>query len=260
VLWIHAASHFVRSRVTSADCGHSGSCSRRVPGPFADRVIGPQRRWVGRCELADLQAIRSVFGARSRRRARSSDGRIRELISQHGETSDSCGWPPSCRCRCAPGTITCPTTRVSMMVAELPSMRRSAHRMQSSSLASDRCWHVVVQTWTAAIGAVCDGRSRDHLDPSSSTAAHGEHGHHNVRPQQPLYALGREMLEYLPYVPIGRGCDSASPCSRTTAVQLRSWRRLQRGRRAPARGADRSHGGSVAFVGRPAPRRRTSRR
>lgn len=215
-----SASQLVQSaRDTAAGLWSFGKLL--APRPAARSLtgaIGSQRRWaVGRCELADLQGIRSVFsGSINDVVIAAVTGAFRELITQHGETSDTVRLAALVPVSVRSGHDHVPDNQVSMMIAELPvdvadpldrlaavytrmQQLKASHQIdagtsliQSMDLLPSALYAMVVRATISILR-----RAPQHTVNTVITNVPG--------PQQPLYALGSEMLEYLPYVPIGEG-------------------------------------------------------
>ena len=192
---------------------------RPVPRRSIEGTIGRRRSWaVARCELADLKTIRSAFGGSVNDVALAvvTAAFRHELLTRHDMVAPDDVMralvPVSRR---APGDTTT-NNQVSLMVAELPigcdsPMERlrsitlqmvalkSSHQSDAAGLAFDATALVPPAIVAATIKAATAAMHSmpQHLLNTVVTNVPG--------PQQPLYAMGREMVEYLPFVPVSEG-------------------------------------------------------
>lgn len=193
--------------------------ARHTPKRSIEGTIGRSRSWaVARCELADLKAIRSAFGGSVNDVALAvvTAAFRQELLTRHDGVAPTDVMralvPVSRR---AEGDRTT-NNQVSMMIAELPigcdapldrlhsitgqmAALKASHQSDAAAAAFDASALVppaivaaTVKTATAVMHAM-----PQHLLHTVVTNVPG--------PQLPLYAMGREMVEYLPFVPVSEG-------------------------------------------------------
>jgi WS/DGAT/MGAT family acyltransferase len=181
-------------------------------------AIGPHRRWsVARAELAELKAIRSALGGTV------NDvilavvaGAFRDLLLSRGDAVDGAVLrslvPVSLR---AAGDHTS-NNQVSAIIAELPvgvadpAERLAATRLQMDQLKGSHQVEagevvmslagIVPPTLYAAALRTATAALRRFPQRSVHTVTTNVPG-----PRTPLHALGRQMLEYLPFVPLSQG-------------------------------------------------------
>jgi diacylglycerol O-acyltransferase len=181
-------------------------------------LIGPNRRWAaGRCSLSDMKAIRRAVGGSVNDVALAAiTGAFRDVLITRHEPVDGVVLRSLVPVSIRPANDHTANNQVSLLIAELPVgiadpiQRLEAIRDQMAELKSSH-------QATAAASILAAG---DFLP--APMLAYGAHtlmrvlrrlpqgAVHTVTtnvpgPQQPLYALGREMLEYLPYVPVSEG-------------------------------------------------------
>lgn len=182
-------------------------------------AIGPHRRWAaGRCTLGDVKTIRTAFGGSVNDVVLAAvSGAFRTLLIERGDQVDDdlvlrSLVPVSVR-HAEDHTW---NNQVSLIVAELPIgvadplERLAAVRQQMALLKSS---HQVVAGEAIVAGAelvppvllALGARAvmtvlRKMPQRTVNTVTTNVPG-----PQFPLYALGREMLEYLPFVPLSEG-------------------------------------------------------
>ena len=225
--------------------------TRPTPRRSTEGTIGPRRSWaVARCSLAELKAIRVAFGGSVNDVALAAvTAAFRDQLLRRGDTIAPTDIvralvPVSVR---TPGDHTT-NNQVSMMVAELPigcdtaverlqsitaqmAVLKSSHQIEAAAAAFDATVLVppaiVAATIKTAIAAM--HAMPQHLLHTVVTNVPG--------PQQPLYAIGRRMVEYLPFVPGER----RDPHRRGSDVVRRSRRvrphgRSRIGARAPGHG------------------------
>jgi diacylglycerol O-acyltransferase len=180
--------------------------------------LGPHRRWaVARSSLADVKVIRNAFGGSVNDVVLAViTGAFRSLLLERGDSLDDIGLrtlvPVSMR-RSDDHAV---NNQVSPMIAELPvaivdprarldavcdemSELKSAHQ----NLAGGAVFAAaeMVPPMLVALGArVIMGVLRRSPQRFINTVTTNVPG-----PPFALYALGREMLEYLPFVPLGEG-------------------------------------------------------
>lgn len=181
-------------------------------------LIGANRRWaVGRCDLSEVSAIRHAVGGSVNDVVLAAiTGAFRDLLIARDEPVAGVVLrslvPVSVR---ATHDHTA-NNQVSLLLAELPvGIADPVERLEAirEHMAALKSGHQA--TAAGAIVAAADFLPA----PMLASGAHAlmtllrrvpQGAVHTVTtnvpgPQQPLYALGREMLEYLPYVPISEG-------------------------------------------------------
>ncbi|HEY1279584.1 MAG TPA: wax ester/triacylglycerol synthase family O-acyltransferase [Acidimicrobiales bacterium] len=191
-----------------------------VPAPALsiEGPIGPQRRWAaGRASLDDLKQIRGVFGGTVNDVVLAViAGAFRDLLVARGDPVDHAVVrslvPVSVR---ATDDHTA-NNQVSASIAELPigvadpverleATRRqmdalkASHQADASSAMNSMAAFSPPMLY--ALGLRSGTTAARHVPQRSVTTVTT-----NVPgPRDPLYALGREMLEYLPFVPLSQG-------------------------------------------------------
>ncbi len=189
-----------------------------APALSIEGPIGPHRRWaVARASLDELKAIRHQLGGTVNDVVLTViSGAFRDLLLERGEPVKGVGLrslvPVSLR---SPGDRT-PNNQVSVMIAELPIGiadpveryaaihehmvgLKTSHEAEATdtfnALAGytpPMLYALALRTATAALRRV--------PQRAVNTVTTNVPG-----PPSPLYALGREMLEYLPFVPLSQG-------------------------------------------------------
>ena len=180
--------------------------------------IGPHRRWAAaRSTLAEIKAIRGALGGTVNDVVLTAiTGAFRQLLLARGDSPDRAVLrslvPVSVR---AAGDRTA-NNQVTAMIAELPvgvadplerleAVRRQMAELKSSHQAVAGEAITSLAGFTAptllALGLrTGTAMARQFPQRSVATVTTNVPG-----PQQPLYAAGREMVEYLPFVPLGQG-------------------------------------------------------
>ena len=183
-----------------------------------DGAIGAHRRWAaGRCSLDDVKAIRRAFGGSVNDVVLSViSGAFRTMLIECGDPVDDVVMrtlvPVSVRHR-DDHTM---NNQVSLIIAELPvGIGDPVQRLESvhQQMAELKASHQVTAAEAAVNGAqfippvlfALGARAamtmlRNVPQRIVNTVTTNVPG-----PQFPLYALGREMLEYLPFVPLSEG-------------------------------------------------------
>jgi diacylglycerol O-acyltransferase len=183
--------------------------------PVAGHLDAVRSYAVGRCELSDVRAIRGAFGGSVNDVVLTViAGALREVISGDitTETTVSCLVPVSIR----PDGDRTANNQVSMIIAPLavgvadPVERLAATRRTMADL--KRSQEVSAG---AAVFALADTmpppvlalgiRATEMFMQRISQQIVGTVATNVPGPRAPLYALGREMREYLPFVPLGPG-------------------------------------------------------
>jgi diacylglycerol O-acyltransferase / wax synthase len=196
-----------------------GSALRPTPRTSLDGTIGPHRRWTFTgASLADVRTIRRAFGGTVNDvvLAAVTSG-FRDLIVARGEDPHHVGLrtlvPVSVRDETGHGVY---DNRVSAIFLDLPvhvedplerlgAIHEQMERLKQSHEpeAGEALTHLagaVPPTFTARATHLAS-RLMSHVPQRTmNTVATNVPG-----PQFPLYAAGREMLEYLPFVPLGPG-------------------------------------------------------
>jgi diacylglycerol O-acyltransferase len=189
-----------------------------APALSIEGAIGPHRRWAAaRTSLEELNVIRAVFGGTVNDVVLAViSGAFRDLLIARGDRVVGATLrslvPVSVR---APGDTTA-NNQVAVMIAELPIEiadaveRLAAVRNQMDGLKGSHQAEA-----SEAIGTLAGFTPPMlyALGLRSATSALRRLPQRSVNtvttnvpgPRMPLYALGREMLEYLPYVPISQG-------------------------------------------------------
>jgi diacylglycerol O-acyltransferase / wax synthase len=180
--------------------------------------IGPHRRWaVGRAHLDELKAIRAAFGGTVNDVVLSViAGAFRDLLLARGDGVDTAVVrslvPVSVR---APGDHTA-NNQVSAIIAQLlvgiadPVERLDATRQQMEALKASH--EVDTGAYLSTLAGIIPAFVQV-TGLRSATAALRRRPQRTVNtvttnvpgPQFPLYALGRELVEYLPFVPLSQG-------------------------------------------------------
>ncbi len=191
---------------------------RPTPALSIEGAIGPHRRWaVARTSLAELRAIRGVLGGTVNDVVLAAiTGAFRDLLLERGERVEGVALrslvPVSVR---APDDHT-PNNQVAAMVAELPvGIADPVDRFAAihEHLAALKASHQAEASEAMNALAGLTPPLLTALGLRLATAAMRRVPQRNVNtvttnvpgPPSALYALGREMLEYLPYVPLSQG-------------------------------------------------------
>jgi diacylglycerol O-acyltransferase len=195
-----------------------GTELRPAPASSIEGAIGPHRRWgVARASLDELKAIRTALGGTVNDVVLAAiTGAFRDLLRERGEPVDDVVLrslvPVSVR---AAGDST-PNNQVAAMIAELPIGiadpvdRLNAIRQQMTALKAS---HQAEATAAINALAVFTPPMLYALGLRSTAALLRRVPQRSVHtvttnvpgPPSALYALGREMLEYLPFVPLSQG-------------------------------------------------------
>ena len=181
-------------------------------------AIGPHRRWAAaHAELADIKAIKKAFGGTVNDVVLAViAGAFRDLLASRSDDPDHAVLrtlvPVSVR---SAGDRT-PSNQVSAMIAELPigiadplerlaSMRQQMEQLKQSDQAETTEQLTALAGLAApsllalgirAVGAMAREFPQQAIHTVTTNV---------VGPQQPLYAAGRQMVAYLPFVPLGQG-------------------------------------------------------
>ncbi len=208
-------------QVREIAAGVKSFADRLAPTPANSLVgtIGPHRRWTwASADLGDAKAIRSAFGGTVNDVIVSVvTGGVRELLMARGEPVDElvvrCLIPVSIRSEEARNTY---DNQVSAMVADLPvgiadplerlvAVREQMAMLKSSHQAAAAAGLTTLGQFAPSAAIALAERSvmqvlRRLPQRSVNMVATNVPG-----PQHPLYLAGREMLQYLPFVPIAPG-------------------------------------------------------
>jgi diacylglycerol O-acyltransferase len=190
---------------------------RPAPTLSIDGAIGPHRRWAtARGSLDEVKAIRQVFGGTVNDVVLAAiTGAFRDLLLERGERVDvelRSLVPVSVR----PADDHTPSNQVAMMIADLPvgiadpverltaiaarmASLKASHQAEASETMSSLAR--LTPPMLYALGLRSASAALRHVPLRSVHTVTT-----NVRgPGAPLYALGREMVEYLPFVPLSQG-------------------------------------------------------
>lgn len=198
------------------------SFGRRLTAPTSplsiEGSIGSHRRWaVARSTLADTKAIRTVLGGSVNDVVLTAiTAAFRELLVQRGDVVDDATITSLVPVSIRSGDDHTYNNQVSMMLAELPigvadpldrlrALQAGMAELKRSNqaLAGAAAFDVVDMMppalFVAGVRAAMTilRRSPQHTINTVTTNVAG--------PPYPLFALGREMLEYLPFVPLSPG-------------------------------------------------------
>jgi diacylglycerol O-acyltransferase / wax synthase len=191
---------------------------RPTPALSIEGSIGPHRRWsAARASLAELKEIRRAFDVTVNDVVLSViSGAFRDLLLERHESVDDVVLrslvPVSMR---APDDFTT-NNQVAAMIAELPvsiadpverlratqrhmDALKASHQVEASQALTSMAGITPATLYTLALRSVTTAVRRL-PQRSVHTVTTNVPG-----PQYPLYALGREMLEYLPFVPLSQG-------------------------------------------------------
>jgi WS/DGAT/MGAT family acyltransferase len=181
-------------------------------------AIGPHRRWAAaRASLAELKAIRAALGGTVNDVVMSViAGAFRDLLIERGERVDGVVLRSLVPVSVRAADDTTPNNQVAAMIAELPvGIADPAERLASvrQQMADLKASHQADASEAANVLAGVTPPMLYALAARSVSAAVRRLPQCNVNtvttnvpgPQYPLYALGREMVEYLPFVPLSQG-------------------------------------------------------
>ncbi len=180
--------------------------------------IGSHRRWaVARCTLAEAKAIRGVYGGSVNDVVLAAiTAAFRDLLAQRGDVVDHATISTLVPVSIRSGDDHTYNNQVSMMIAELPigiddpleRLRSVTTGMvelkQSNQATAGAAAFEVVDLMPPALFAAAVRTAMGIMHRTSqrtiNTVTTNVFG-----PPYPLYALGREMVEYLPFVPLSPG-------------------------------------------------------
>ena len=181
-------------------------------------AIGPHRRWAAaRARLDDIKAIKRAFGGTVNDVVLAViAGAFRDLLSARGEDPDHAVVRSLVPVSLRPAGDGAPNNQVAAMIAELPigiadplerlaSMRQHMEQLKHSNQAEATEAFTVLAGLAApsllALGLRAAGAmAREFPQRAVDTVTTNVAG-----PQHPLYAAGRQMVAYHPYVPLGQG-------------------------------------------------------
>jgi WS/DGAT/MGAT family acyltransferase len=217
-LWRRPRQSFDAARSVMDGAKALGRELQPAPTLSVEGAIGPHRRWAAaRGYLDELKAIRSVLGGTVNDVVLAViAGAFRDLLLARGDPVDGSVLrslvPVSVR---AAGDHTA-NNQVSALIAELPvgvadpverldATRREMEALKASHEAETGELLSTLAGFTPAIVQVLALRSA-----TAGLRRLPQRTVHTVTtnvpgPQYPLYALGREMIEYLPFVPLSQG-------------------------------------------------------
>jgi diacylglycerol O-acyltransferase len=196
-----------------------GSALRPTPHTSLDGSIGPHRRWTcARASLDDVRAIRGALGGTVNDVVLAAITRgFRDLIESRGEDPATVGLrtlvPVSVRSESARGVF---DNRVSAILFDLPV--HVAEPLDRLTAVRDEMSRLKVshepeagEALTSLIGAFPPALTAQSTRLAVRVLTRVQQRSMNTvttnvpGPPMPLYAAGREMLEYLPFVPLGPG-------------------------------------------------------
>ena len=191
---------------------------RPTPALSIEGAIGPHRRWaVARTSLDELKAIRTALGGTVNDVVLAViTGAFRDLLLERGEPVDDAVLHSLVPVSVRPADDRTPNNQVAAMIAQLPigigdpverlnSIRQQMTELKASHEAEASEAMNALAGFTPPMLHALGLRSatatlRRIPQRSVNTVTTNVPG-----PQFPLYALGREMVEYLPYVPLSQG-------------------------------------------------------
>ncbi|MEO5901506.1 MAG: wax ester/triacylglycerol synthase family O-acyltransferase [Ilumatobacteraceae bacterium] len=190
----------------------------RTPQLSIDGSIGRQRRWsAGRCSLADARVIKSVFGGSINDVVLAAiTGAFRDLLIQRGDAVDVATLTSLVPVSIREEDDHTPSNQVSLMIVELPvgiadplerlaavhtrmTELKASHQAQAGAAVVEAANFLPPMALALAARAAMTllRRTPQHVITTVTTNVPG--------PSFPLFACGREMLEYLPFVPVSEG-------------------------------------------------------
>jgi diacylglycerol O-acyltransferase len=205
-------------RTTVAGTLDLGRELRPTPTVSIEGSIGPHRRWaVARASLDELREIRRVFGVTVNDVVVSViAGAFRDLLLERGEEVDGVVLRSLVPVSVRAADDRTPNNQVSAMIASLPvgvtdpverlrethreldALKRS-HQAEAGEVITSMAGLTPATLYTVALRSVTAAVRRI-PQRSVHTVTTNVPG-----PQHPLYAMGREMVEYLPFVPLAQG-------------------------------------------------------
>ena len=195
-----------------------GNELRPSPPLSIQGAIGPHRRWaVARSTLADIKAVRRALGGTVNDVVLSAiTGAFRHLLLARGDSPDRAVLRSLVPVSVRAADDRTANNQVTAMIAELPvgvadpldrleAVRRQMAKLKAShqAVAGEAITSLAgfaAPTLLALGLRASSATSRRFPQRSVSTVTTNVPG-----PQHPLYAAGREMVEYLPFVPLGPG-------------------------------------------------------
>ena len=191
---------------------------RPTPALSIEGAIGPHRRWaVARTSLDELKAIRTALGGTVNDVVLAViTGAFRDLLLERGEPVDDAVLHSLVPVSVRPVDDRTPNNQVATMIAELPIgigdpvERLDSLRQQMTALKASHEVEVS-EAMNALAGFTPPMLYALGLRSASATLRRIPQRNVNTvttnvpGPQFPLYALGHEMIEYLPYVPLSQG-------------------------------------------------------
>ena len=192
--------------------------TRSTQAVSIEGAIGPHRRWaVGRCTLDDVKRIRGAFGGSVNDVVLAAiTGAFRTVLVERGDPVDDVVLRSLVPVSIRHADDHTSNNQVSLIIAELPvgiadpvvrlealttqmAALKSAHQATAGEavIAGAEFVPPVLLALGARVAMAMLRRVPQRTVHTVTTNVPG--------PQFPLYALGREMLEYLPFVPLSEG-------------------------------------------------------
>lgn len=188
------------------------------PALSTQGVIGPHRRWAAaQAELASIKTIKTAFGGTVNDVVLAViAGAFRDLLTARGEDPDRVVLRSLVPVSIRPVGDSAPNNQVAAMIAALPigiadplerlaAVRREMEQLKRSHQAEATGAFTTLAGFAApallafvlrAAGAMGRERPQRSVDTVTTNVA---------GPQHPLYAAGRQMVAYLPFVPLAQG-------------------------------------------------------
>lgn len=201
-----------------AGLGSFARLVRPAPEVSIEGGIGPHRVWAaGRSTLADVGLIRQAFGGSVNDVVLAAiTGAFRDVLLERGESLDGVTMRTLVPVSVRSGGDTSPNNQVAPIIAELPVsiadplerlqvvreqmvVLKASHQAEAGAAVFDAIEYTPAALQAMAVrGLVALGRrAAQHNVNTVTTNVPG--------PQYPLFALGRGLLEYLPFVPLSSG-------------------------------------------------------
>jgi diacylglycerol O-acyltransferase len=207
-----------RMAVVSAGAGSLAACSQPTPPSSLTGAIGRDRRYAAaHCSLDDARVIHSAFGCSINDVVLAViAGALRDILAEDGEDVDAAVVRTLVPVSMRSAGDTTPNNQVSLIIAELPvavpdplqrlakvhaemTELKEAHQIDAGQAVVELASFTPPVAQALFVRAVT-ATVRLLPQRSINTVTTNVPG-----PQRPLFALGRGMLEYLPFVPIGQG-------------------------------------------------------
>ncbi len=198
------------------------SLGTRVTAPTTavsvEGSIGPHRRWAaGRCTLGEIKAIRQRFGGSVNDVVLAAiSGAFRAVLIERGDPVDDVVLNSLVPVSVRHADDRTWNNQVSLIIAELPvGIADPVERLEAitAQMATLKASHQVTAGEAVVAGAEFVPPILLSLGARIATTVLNRVPQRTIHtvttnvpgPQYPLYALGREMLEYLPFVPLSEG-------------------------------------------------------